>query len=118
MRLRKGGTEEILLFAQLSFGKLAVCDIASNFRGADDSALGILHGRNSQGDIEAFSVFRGPDRFEVLDTFSTPEALKDLCFFLSQLRRNDDGDWLPDGFLGGIAEDTFRSSVPTLNNPV
>ena len=93
-------------------------DIAGDFRGADDAAVGILNGRDRQRDVDATAIFVHADGFEVVDPFAAFEPRDDITFFVETLRRNDQADVSAHGFGRRVAKGMFRARIPALDDAI
>jgi hypothetical protein len=56
--------------------------------------------------------------FEMLDALPGAQTAEDLAFLILELRRDDDGNRLSDGFVGGKSENAFCSGVPAGDDAV
>src|SRR5206468_3531376 len=64
--------ESLLAFTQCLLDPLAFCHISRHFGCPNDTPLGILHRRNSEGNIDRLTVFSYSNSIEMLDPFAPP----------------------------------------------
>ena len=99
-------------------GALTLRDIPGNLGCANYFVRMVSDRRNGQGYIEETSVLAHANRFVVVDPFATTDALENHGFFIPPIGGNEDGNRLPYGFLGRIAEEPFRAAVPACDHAV
>jgi hypothetical protein len=81
-----------------------LCDVAGDFRGADDLAFFIFDRRNSDGNINEASVLALSYRLVMINPFTAPDTFEDHGFFVVPIGRNNYGHRPADGFLGRVAK--------------
>src|SRR4051812_3040280 len=99
------------------FVLLAGGDVARDFRGADDSPVGVLYGRYLQGDVDAAAASMLPHRFH-LDRVAGPNPRENVILFVTAVEWNDDRDRLADRLALGVAEHAFGRPIPRHDDAV
>ena len=59
-----------------------------------------------------------PNSLEMVDTLSSSDARQDHTLFILPVLWNDDCDGLANSLFGSVAEDTFRTPIPTCDNAI
>src|SRR6266404_2770525 len=104
--------EALLALAQCPLDLLLVRDILRDFRGSHDTPGAILHGRNCKGNVEFSTVLAYADSFEMVDSLASLESLKNLCFLVPAVGRNDERNVPADRLLCGVPEHSPRTFIP------
>src|SRR6516165_3399681 len=91
---------------------LARCDVAGDFRGADDSATFVAHRGNGERYVDQTAVLAAPNGLVVLNALAAPDTLQDLRFFAFEMMRDDRGDRFTDHFFRGISEQMLGARIP------
>src|ERR1700722_3876266 len=86
--------------------------IPRDFRRPNDLAGGVLEWRDCHGNLNQASVFAPSYGVEGLDALSTPDAFKDVGFFVLPIRRNEEGDRFADNLICCITKDSLSPAVP------
>ena len=97
----------------VAFGASAISDLARDFGGADNASVGVLDGRDGEGNVDESAIFALADGIEMVDAFAAPDAGHDAVLFGEPVFRDDESDVAADRFLRRIAEDALGSGVPT-----
>ncbi len=93
-------------------GALALRDVASDLRYADDVSHPVAHGRDCERDVDAPAVLGQTHGFVVVDAFAAPDLGENLRLLAQQLVRDDLDDRLADHFFSCITEDAHRACIP------
>src|SRR4029079_3325384 len=91
---------------------------ASNFRCADDLALGVFDRRNGQRNVNEASVLALANGFVVFDALAVTNSLDDRFFLLLAIRLNKNRNPLTDDFLSQIAKNVLGTAVPARDDAV
>ena len=97
---------------------LQLCDVAGDFRGADDLAFFIFDRRNSEGNIKETSILALTYRLVMFNPLTATDTFKDYGFFVVPIGRNNEGHRPADGFIGRVAKKTLGPVVPTGDHAV
>ena len=73
---------------------------------------GIANRRDRQRDRDQRAVLAPPNRVEVLDAFAAANAPEHHVLFGKAIRRDQHRDRLPDGLVGGVAEQLLGAAIP------
>src|SRR5215470_6522566 len=93
-------------------------DIPCHFRCPNHPPLGILHRRDGHRHIDQRTVFSRANSFEVIDPLPQLESPNDFRFFIPARARDDQRDWLANGFCLRISKYPFRTLVPARDRAV
>ena len=96
LQFRRSGGDALLQLGvertDLILSTFALCDVASDARGAYDSARCVPDGRKGQGDVDRPPIFPDQNSFEMLGTFAAFQCLHDALPFIPSVswyeRRN------------------------------
>src|SRR4029453_17296548 len=116
-RLQRSGPgnlarQPLLAFPQRYFRPPPFCDVSQDLGSTDEPAFGIPDRGDGQRDIQVPSLPRDPTRFTMFNPLAGAQPPQDLLLLVVQLRRDDDRDRLPNGFLFRISEQPLGSPVP------
>src|SRR5690348_3168622 len=59
-----------------------------------------------------------PNRFEMVDTLSPPDARQDHALFILPIVRDEDRNGLANYLRGRVAEHTLRTPIPTCDHAI
>src|SRR5271154_422996 len=92
---------------------LEFCDVAGDFRGADDLAFCIFDRRNGEGDINEAPVLALSNRLVVLNPFTATDTVENHRFFVRPVSWKKYRHRPADGLLGRVAKEPSCAVVPT-----
>ena len=105
-------------FPQSRLGLLALGNLPSDFRCADDFPSRVLDRRDREGDLHESAVLALPHGIVMLDALTTANTLENFGFLVAVIRRNDRSDRPADHLRRGVAKKLLRSGVPALHDAV
>src|ERR1700722_760394 len=95
-----------------------LCDVAGDFRGADNLAFFIFDRRNCDGNINKASVLVLSYRLVMVNPLTPADTFEDHGFFVVPVGRYNHGHGPADGFVGRVAKKTLGPAVPTGDHAV
>ncbi|MGA2594043.1 MAG: hypothetical protein ABSH32_29420 [Bryobacteraceae bacterium] len=118
LQIRVGSGKAFRLFGQSIFRKLPLRDIARNLRCANDFAVRIEYGRDSQRYLQELAILGAPYGFVVVHAPALSDLVKDSKHFVAAAGGRKNRYGLANGFLGGVAKNSFCRFIPGGNDAI